>query len=69
LDDLQLILTPSFKSAGVMENITAVICEFELILDVVFATLEATGSSGSAVTNKITMPNLCCSVELNLARR
>jgi len=52
-----------------MENITAVICEFELILDVVFATLEAAGSSGSAVTNKISMPNLCCSVELNLARR
>jgi hypothetical protein len=51
LHHLQLIFTTGLKSARVMENITAVVCEYELVLDVVLATLQA-GSSRSAVTRK-----------------
>jgi hypothetical protein len=39
-----------------MEDITAVVCEYKLVLDVVLATLQA-GSSRSAVTrNKHAQP-------------
>jgi hypothetical protein len=55
LHDLQLVFTASFKSAGVVENITAMICKDELIVDSVLATLQ-TRSPQSAVINKSKCP-------------
>jgi hypothetical protein len=51
LHGLQLSFTTVLESARVMKNITTVICEDELILDIVLAVLQA-GSSGSAVTKR-----------------
>ncbi len=39
LDDLQLILTATLKSAGIMKNITLMFRENELILDAMHAAL------------------------------
>jgi len=44
LDSLQLVLTARLKSAGVVENISLMVCEDEFILNIVLATL-STGSS------------------------
>ena len=44
VDDLQLVRTACLKSAGVVENVSTVVREAKLILDVVKATLSA-GSS------------------------
>jgi hypothetical protein len=51
LHDLQLVLTASFKSTGVMENITAMICKDELIVDAVLTTLQE-GSPQLVVVNE-----------------
>ena len=51
LHNPQLLLTTGLKSARVVENITFMVCEDMLVLDVVLATLQA-GSSRSAITNK-----------------
>jgi hypothetical protein len=51
LNNLQLVFTARFKSAGVVEDITVVVGENEFVVDVMHATLEA-ASSRSAVTNK-----------------
>jgi len=51
LHDLQLRFIPSFKSSGVVENITIVLCEGNFVLDVVQATLRV-GSLRSAITDK-----------------
>jgi hypothetical protein len=50
LHDLQFVFAASFKSTGVVEHITAMICKDELIVDTVLTTL-ATGSPQSAVIN------------------
>jgi hypothetical protein len=50
-----------------MEDITCVICEDELVLDVVLATLQA-GFSRSVPRTRINTPNLCCGVECNLLK-
>jgi hypothetical protein len=69
LHDLQLVFDPGFESARVMENITAMICEDELIVDIVLTTLAKAGPSRSAVI-KISILNLYGSIELkNLDRR
>ena len=44
LDSPQLVLTARLKSAGVVENISLMVCEDEFILNIVLATL-STGSS------------------------
>jgi len=51
LDSLQLVVTASLKSAGVVENVSVVVREDEFILDVVMPTLSA-GSLLSAVSDK-----------------
>jgi hypothetical protein len=51
LHGLQFVFAASFKSTGVVENITAMICKDELIVDAVLATLR-TESPQSAVINK-----------------
>jgi hypothetical protein len=50
-NNFQLLCIAGFKSAGVVEKITSVVCENEFVLDVMLATLRAR-SSESAVTNK-----------------
>jgi len=50
LHKLQLVYTASLNSAGVVEDITDVICKDEFVLDAVKTTLQA-GSSRSAVAN------------------
>jgi hypothetical protein len=53
LHNLQLRFIPSFKSSGVVENITIVIFEGDFVLDVVQATLRVKSeSSRSAVADK-----------------
>jgi hypothetical protein len=52
LYDLQLIIIAGFKSAGIMENVTAVICEDELVLDIVPATLQAGTSQSAGIGTK-----------------
>jgi hypothetical protein len=39
LNNLQLLFTASFESAGVVEKITVVVSEDEFVVDVVHATL------------------------------
>jgi hypothetical protein len=51
LHDLQFVFAASFKSTGVVEHITAMICKDELIVDTVLATLR-TGFPQLAVINK-----------------
>jgi hypothetical protein len=51
LHGLQLFFTTGLESARVMKNITAVICEDQLVLDIVLAALQA-GTSGSAIIQK-----------------
>jgi hypothetical protein len=51
LHDVQLIFTASLKSARVVENITFMTTEYDFVLDVVLATLQA-GFSRSAFTGK-----------------
>ena len=51
LHNPQLFLTARLESAGVVENITFMICEDEFVLDVVFTTLQV-GSSLLAIINK-----------------
>jgi|SRR6266850_188877 len=51
LHNPQLFLTARLKSARVVENVTVVLREYELVFDVVQATLQA-ASSRSAVTDK-----------------
>ena len=41
VDSLPLIFTPRFKSTGVVKNISIIVCEDELILNVMIATLSA----------------------------
>ena len=41
LDSLQLVFTARLESAGVMENVSTVVCEDKFILNVVMATLSA----------------------------
>ena len=64
LHNLQLSSISSLESAGVVENITGVVCEDEFVLDVVLATLQVE-SSQSIVTdnNKPVQPLLLCRVE------
>ena len=68
LDGLQLVCAACLKSTGVMENISIVVREGEFIVDIVKATL-STGSSRSAVSERICGSNLCCGFEFNLDRR
>jgi hypothetical protein len=48
LHDLQFIFTAGFKSAGLVENITVILCEYEFVLDVMQATLQAASSRSVA---------------------
>jgi hypothetical protein len=57
LHNLQLFLTTRLKSARVVENVTVVLREYELVFDVVQAALRA-ASSRSDVTDKISLSNL-----------
>jgi len=50
MHNLQLHFIPSFKSSGVVENITIVLCKGDFVLDVVQATLRV-GSSRSAIAD------------------
>src|SRR6266850_439531 len=50
-NNLQLVFASSLKTAGVMENVTVVVGEDELVLDCMQATLHA-GCSQSAVSHK-----------------
>jgi hypothetical protein len=50
LDSLQLILTATLKSAGIVKNITLMVRENEFVLDVMYATLQS--KLRSAVSNK-----------------
>ena len=50
MDDLQLILTATLKSAGIVKNITLIFRENEFVLDVMHAALQL--KLGSAVSNK-----------------
>jgi hypothetical protein len=58
LHNPQLFLTAGLKSARVMENVTVMLREYELIFDVVKATLKA-ASSRSASLTRISLFNLC----------
>jgi hypothetical protein len=51
LHDGELVVTTSFESAGVMENIVFMICEDVLILDVMLAALQP-GPSRPAIINQ-----------------
>ena len=68
LDSPQLVCAACLKSTGVMEDVSIVVREDEFILDVVKATL-STGSSRSAVGERICGSNLCCGFEFNLDGR
>ena len=59
LHDLQFLATAGYKPAGVVENITVMLREYEFVLDVMQATLQA-ASSRSVVTgeNKLIQPPL-----------
>ena len=53
MHDLQLILTTSLESAGVVENITIMVIENEFVIDIVEATLQPISSrSPSTVVNE-----------------
>jgi hypothetical protein len=54
LHNLKLHYIATFKSAGVVENITGMACEAQLVLDVMFATLYKRDPLRSAVTMKKT---------------
>ena len=51
LDSLQFFVTARLKSAGVVENISIVICKYEFILNIVMATL-STEASLSAIADQ-----------------
>ena len=68
LDDLQFVFTACLKSTGVMEDVSSVVREGEFIIDVVKATL-STGSSRSAVGERIRGSDLYCGFEFNLDGR
>jgi hypothetical protein len=50
-NDFQLVFASSLKTAGVVENVTVVVCEDEFVLDCMQATLHARCSQ-LAVENK-----------------
>ena len=69
LHNLQLRFITSLESAGVVENITIVLWENNLVLNVVQATLRV-GSSRSAIADtRNSLPNLHRRFELDLAKQ
>jgi hypothetical protein len=56
LDDLQLILTATLKSAGIVKNITLMCRENEFVLDVVHAALQSKLRSAVSIKTKAIEP-------------
>jgi len=52
LHNLQFFFTAGFKPAGVVENITVMLPEYEFVFDVMQATLQAASSRSVVISEK-----------------